>query len=104
METDWPAIAHRARYRVAGLVELYGKDRLWVWRLWQRKCGCAPKVWLEELRAQAAVRPAVAGYKTEEIAEELFYADASHLTHDFRQHFGQPIRRYRETQRRRHGL
>ena len=99
MDTDWPAIAHQAHYRVAGLVELYGKERLWVWRLWRRECGCSPKVWLEELRAQAAARLAVAGLKTEEIATSLFYADASHLTHDFRQRFGQPIRRYRAARR-----
>ena len=93
-ETDWPKLARLVKFRVAGLARLYGKKRAWVWRLWKRECRCSPKVWLEAQRAAAAAPLAAAGLTTKKIAALLCYTDASHLTHDFRRHFGTTIHEF----------
>ena len=94
LDTDWPDIAHLAKYRVSGLVRLYGQKRAWIWRPWLRGCRRPPKVWLEVMRWGAAVQLAPR-MTTQAIARHLFYTDASHLTHDFRRHFHTTIHEYR---------
>ena len=98
LDTDWPDIAHLAKYRVSGLVRLYGQKRAWIWRLWLRECRRPPKVWLEVMRWGAAVRLAP-HMTTEAIARHLFYTDASHLTHEFRRFSGITLSRFRAEER-----
>ena len=95
-EESWADIARRAKYRVSGLCALYKRNRLWLWRLWRRQCGCSPKAWLKEKRIEAAKTLVVAGNAISKVAKLLGYATASHFTNEFRAFMAQTARQYRK--------
>lgn len=89
------------RITLADLVAACGVSAAGVARATRRAVGCAPLAYVRRLKlARAAEALASTGIGLAELADQLGFADAFHLSRRFRGEYGQSPQRWRERQRR----
>jgi AraC-like DNA-binding protein len=94
---DNPAkVAWEAHYSLPELAKLCGLNPRTLRARWLAEFGCTPKQWLMRERILYAGHLAEFGDRTEDIAAQLDYTDASHFTRDFRCFYGMTTHRWRE--------
>ena len=77
------------------LADLAGLSRFHLTRLFQRRFGLAPSVYLRLLRLERAKRRLAAGEPPADVAAALGFADQAHLTRRFKAAYGMTPGRYR---------
>lgn len=89
-------VAWAARFSLVRLAALCGLKARTLRARWRVEFGCTPKRWLMRQRVLYAGFLAEHAERTEDIAAQLGYTDASHFTRDFRRHYGMTAYRWRE--------
>jgi len=87
---DWPQRAHAANYCVETLAQNCGFSARQLERFFASSFGKPPHNRLHALRMRRAIELLRDGCSVKETAYLLGYKDATHLTHDFKKHFGIP--------------
>jgi AraC-like DNA-binding protein len=85
---NWELLADTAKYRVSTLAVQCHLSARQLERFFATEFGEAPHKWLHELRMQGALELMRDCSSVKEAAYQLGYKDATHLTHDFKKHFG----------------
>jgi AraC-like DNA-binding protein len=85
---NWPELAQQANWSASALAKLCGVSVRTLERHFLRLKGKRPKAWLAEQRQQQAVELFQDGSTVKEAASCLHYKHPSHLTNDFKKHWG----------------
>ena len=87
---DWEQLAASAKYNVAKLADECMVSSRHLERFFATAFGTSPHKWLHSLRMRRALELLRDCSQVKEVAKLLGYKDATHLTHDFKTHFGIP--------------
>src|SRR2546422_4444750 len=85
---DWPSLAQSARYRSDELARLCSVALRQLERYFAKHYGNSPRLWLNQLRLQAACELLRRGYYVKSVAYELGFTDAPHFCREFKLRYG----------------
>ena len=85
---DWLKVARRAGWSVKGMAAHCGVSVRSLQRHFVKTMGQTPLAWLNEHRQKHAVKLLQDGSTIKETASELGYNHGTHLTRDFKKHWG----------------
>jgi AraC-like DNA-binding protein len=85
---DWVSLARSARYRPDNLARLCSVSLRQLQRHFAARFGCAPRVWLDDLRLQEARTRLLAGEYVKALAFDLGFANAPHFCRSFKLRYG----------------
>jgi AraC-like DNA-binding protein len=85
---NWLELAREANWSAKALAKRCNVSVRTLERYFLRKKGKAPKAWLAEVRQQLAVELLQDGTSVKETAGCLKYKHPSHLTNEFKKHWG----------------
>lgn len=91
---NWPQLAHNAKYSVNALASASGVSVRVLERFFLAAFGCKPRQWLKRQRMQRGVELLTDGNNVNETAFYLGYADSSHLSREFKSHYGFAPKQY----------
>jgi AraC family transcriptional activator FtrA len=85
---DWQARARQTEWSVAELAKRCNVSVRTLERHFVKEMGKSPKTWMMEQRQQQAAEPLQAGSSVKETASNLGYKHSTHLSRDFKEHWG----------------
>lgn len=85
---NWEELAQEANWSVDRLAKQNGVSVRALERYFKGYMGKSPKKWLNDCRQQRAIKLLRAGYSVKEAAVLLNYKHPSHLTNEFKKHWG----------------
>jgi AraC-like DNA-binding protein len=85
---NWPQLAPEVKWSASALAKKCGVSVSTLERYFLKKTGKSPKVWMTEQRQREAAELLHGGSSVKEIAAYLGYKHPSHLTNEFKKHWG----------------
>src|SRR6516225_1223617 len=85
---DWEKLGREAHFDAAALAVLCGVSLRHLERYFRRRFQCRPRDWLARLRCRLVRELLDKGFYENAIAEDLCFADGSHLCHQFKRIYG----------------
>jgi transcriptional regulator GlxA family with amidase domain len=88
--SDWPALAHTARYNCDHLASLCSVSKRQLERFFMDRFNQTPKDWMQSLRMCNARQLIQRGFSTKAAAAELSYGGPCQFCRKFKAHHGNP--------------
>lgn len=85
---NWPELAREANWRADKLANLCGVSVRTLERHFRQELGKSPKTWLSGQRQKQVIELLLDGSTVKETANCLDYKHPSHLTNEFKKHWG----------------
>jgi len=85
---NWPELAKQANWSASKLAKICGVSMSTLERYFLKRMGKSPKGWLSGQRQQQAAAILQEGVTVKETAYYLGYKHPSHLTNEFKKHWG----------------
>jgi AraC-like DNA-binding protein len=85
---NWTELAEQVNASASDLAGHCGVSVRTLERYFRKQMGSSPKAWLAEQRQRRAVELLRAGASVKETARSLHYKHPSHLTNEFKKHWG----------------
>jgi len=85
---DWERLALQARFRPDVMAALCSISLRHLERLFELQINQTPRDWMRQLQCRLALHLISQGWSTKAVAEELKFADSSHLSRHFKRIYG----------------